>query len=490
MEMLNGVSCSTSEQHVERHESRHVADMRDAYVFRSCLDNHSPWGSGVAGDGNINCDSSVSVGTEGIKSMVGSSFGNVKLSRKNRANPLASMSRSVIFFDETVPVSPQQFFVRIASVIHHQGGDLMVYLKYELVPIPPFLFDEVSILRFPPLPRQVNKADTIIIDGGYLLHVVVWDYPSTYGEVVNTYLQYVVKNYSTSVIVVFDGYGESLSTKGEERKRSASFMCSRNIELDRSTAVRTSQRDFLKNTHNKEQLIRLLIESFEHAGLVVIQAPADADTLIVETALRNYPVNKQVVVLANDTDIIIVLIARSNENTSISILCPGNSTAPGKLFNIFEIQKYISKTARIFFVLPCSHWLRDIASIFKNTSATVEDITSAGEKFVMYLYTSENFSSLNELRGHLYGRTVTQHTVMASFDLVNLPPTSAACMQHLRRTYLQFQEWLGNSRTPTDWGWREVRQTLIPISSDLSPAPEGLLHLMSCGCICECGSKL
>ncbi|KAJ8890944.1 hypothetical protein PR048_010453 [Dryococelus australis] len=116
IEMLTGVSCCTSEQH---------------------LDNHSPWSeydclhsidSGVVRDGNINCDSSVSVGTQGMKTMIGSSFGNVKLSRTNRVNHLASMSRSVIIRDEIVPVCPQQLFMRFAWAIHHQGGDLMVYI--------------------------------------------------------------------------------------------------------------------------------------------------------------------------------------------------------------------------------------------------------------------------------------------------------------------------------------------------------------------------
>ncbi|KAJ8896705.1 hypothetical protein PR048_002050 [Dryococelus australis] len=45
------------------------------------------------------------------------------------------------------------------------------------------------------------------------------------------------------------------------------------------------------------------------------------------------------------------------------------------------------------------------------------------------------------------------------------------------------------SLTLTNWGWHEVRQTLIPISSDLPPAPEELLYLISCGCRSECGSK-
>ncbi|KAJ8876682.1 hypothetical protein PR048_021129 [Dryococelus australis] len=42
---------------------------------------------------------------------------------------------------------------------------------------------------------------------------------------------------------------------------------------------------------------------------------------------------------------------------------------------------------------------------------------------------------------------------------------------------MAFQEWLGNSLTPTEWGWRKVRQTLIPISSNLPPAPESFYIL-------------
>ncbi|KAJ8883074.1 hypothetical protein PR048_014913 [Dryococelus australis] len=71
--LTHGISCSTSEQHVELSKYKCVADARDAYVFCSWLDNHSPWDeydclrsidSWVVGDEKINCDSSVSVGTE------------------------------------------------------------------------------------------------------------------------------------------------------------------------------------------------------------------------------------------------------------------------------------------------------------------------------------------------------------------------------------------------------------------------------------------
>ncbi|KAJ8896665.1 hypothetical protein PR048_002009 [Dryococelus australis] len=384
--------------------------------------------------------SSVSVGIEGMKTMVGSSLGNVKLSRKNRVNPLASMTRSVIIRDEIVPVCPQQLFMRIVWAIHHQGEVLIVYLKYELAPRPHSLFDDVymrktamsSLLQVfsHQCPHRINKANPIIIYGGYILHVV-----------------YVVKHYFTSTVVVFDGYRESLSTKEEERKCSASFKCSRNIELDKSTAVRTSQRDFLKNTHNKEQLIRLLMENFEHAGFVVIQTLADADILIVETALRNDTVDK------------------AKENTSINVLSPGNNTTPVKLFNIFEIQKDLrdSKNLLLFFhsdtgdttsaifgkgkkkawkLLEQKPHLRGVVSVFNSPSATVEDLTSTGHKFVMYLYTSENFSSMNGLCGHLYGRTAARQAVTASFDLANLPPTGAACIQHSHRTYLQVYKFM------------------------------------------------
>ena len=45
-----------------------------------------------------------------------------------------------------------------------------------------------------------------VIDGGYLLHKVIWSTPSSYGEISQMYITYVLKHYGAGTTVVFDGY--------------------------------------------------------------------------------------------------------------------------------------------------------------------------------------------------------------------------------------------------------------------------------------------
>ena len=47
----------------------------------------------------------------------------------------------------------------------------------------------------------------------------------------------------------------------------------------------TTQADFLENKRNKSRLIKALCNCFQEAGIHVKQAHADADRLIVTTAL-------------------------------------------------------------------------------------------------------------------------------------------------------------------------------------------------------------
>ena len=91
--------------------------------------------------------------------------------------------------------------------------------------MPPVLFTEQGM-------RKTNKAamysvfnisttfqdldDAVfIVDGGFLLHRVVW--PShiqgmTYDEVYDAYISYIKQYYHTKAVIVFDGYSDSKSS--------------------------------------------------------------------------------------------------------------------------------------------------------------------------------------------------------------------------------------------------------------------------------------
>ena len=100
-----------------------------------------------------------------------------------------------------------------------------------------------------------------------------------------TYTSHILNHYGVRTTVVFDGYGSSTSTKQAEQRRRAEKCTSSDIIFDENMPTTTTQTAFLANSKNKQRLIEMVSEKMRMAGIRVIQAEADADTLIVSTAL-------------------------------------------------------------------------------------------------------------------------------------------------------------------------------------------------------------
>ncbi|KAJ8876185.1 hypothetical protein PR048_024094 [Dryococelus australis] len=382
--------------------------------------------------------------------------------------PLAAVNNSITIRIEVVSVNLQQLFMPIVWAVINSAGDLLHYLKNELAPRPLALFDDVSmwktdksalldVFNSAPVPEILQETSTFIIDCGYLFQVLVWPRPPTFGTVVESYLQRAVQHYFTSAIVIFDGYDDVLSTKAEEQRRCSLHKTSPIMSFDSSTIIIVSQADFLSNGHNKARLISMLSQEFHSAGLKVHQAVADTDTLIVRTVLQEATKGREVIVVATDSHILIMLLARAHGGTSVHLLSPGS-----KIYSVGDIQRQI---------------------VFNNPSADKGQIITAGEQFLIQLYNNEDFRSLDELCGRMYARPLARQAVTASFELAALPPTSAAQPQDISA------EWLDNRLCPTDWGCIVSGKSLIPVATELPPAPDDLLQLISCACKAECATN-
>ena len=55
---------------------------------------------------------------------------------------------------------------------------------------------------------------------------------------------------------------------------------------------------------------------------------------------------------------------------------------------------------------------------------------------------------------------------------------------------LQVQAWIGNSLSPTDWGWKEVDHKYVPVmlSEGTRIAPDSILDMVNCNCTTGCTS--
>ncbi len=194
---------------------------------------------------------------------------------------------------------------------------------------------------FAPCDTVIPENAEFVIDGGHLLHSVVWQCRATYDEICDQYAIYVVNHFQSSSTVIFDGYGGTSSTKSMEQNRRSAKTCSADIMFTSSMHTTTTQGEFLGNKANKSRLIDAITIKLHQAGVTVKQAVADADTLIVTTALDKAKCGSKVVVVGTDTDLLVMLVARASSAMKLFMLKPGTSSKPAKIYDIDTIQQAI-----------------------------------------------------------------------------------------------------------------------------------------------------
>ncbi|KAJ8867232.1 hypothetical protein PR048_031031 [Dryococelus australis] len=204
----------------------------------------------------------------GISNTSSGNFSDVKIKRLYKVKSLTIMSRA-----------------------------LKVEIRYN--PSEPSL---AMVLKSRAVTSENISADCKVVDGGYLLHALMWPRPATFDQICEAYVIFVQKHISLTETVVFDVYGKC-ATKGEERRWRSAGRFSNDISIAANNVVTSMQVDFLRNDHNKNGLIKLLVTYFRALGHLAIQCSGDADTTMAAIALQ-YDTNCGVKFIASDTDIL------------------------------------------------------------------------------------------------------------------------------------------------------------------------------------------
>ena len=141
-----------------------------------------------------------------------------------------------------------------------------------------------------------------------MLHQVCWVKGSNFKKIAKRYVQYVRKHYGKCYIV-FDGYESAPTKLIEQKRRGKRFQKCRYVDMKEDIIVPLTQEKFLSNTNNKVQLIKMLSEYLKEDGNEVLKCSGDADSTICHTALDLATTGeKEVVLIADDTDIFVMLI--------------------------------------------------------------------------------------------------------------------------------------------------------------------------------------
>ncbi|GBO23878.1 hypothetical protein AVEN_84705-1 [Araneus ventricosus] len=116
--------------------------------------------------------------------------------------------------------------------------------------------------------------------------------------------------------------------------------------------------------------------------------------------------------------------------------------------------------------------LQKVVNIFRDKNACPDDIDEAGQKVLIALYGGKNSK---ELRFKFFQKSLVKN----NFNLASLPPTIAAAREHSLRAYLQVELWSGFAKSHLDWGWKETKHGLFPITTHKEPTPPAFLSMIS-----------
>lgn len=240
-------------------------------------------------------------------------------------------------------MNPLLLFDRLVKA----SNDLTADTVYEFTPHPAALFDECGMMRrgtkssilkddLFKLEKVSVPANNIchIIDGGSLLHRVQWDDGKSFGEIVRSYVSYVHNNYKEP-IVVFDGYEPS--TKDHARKIRQKGVADASAVITEDNIFTTKKGQFLKNSENKANFVKLLAKIKSNEGIHVEECAADADTTIVKDAVLSAK-NSTTVVIGEDTDLLLLLCYDTKE-TSKDIYFKYGTTSSNKVWHVQQLQK-------------------------------------------------------------------------------------------------------------------------------------------------------
>src|SRR6218665_3750497 len=328
---LGGLVNQTREEHSEFGKSRSRRDGNDSRKISDWFELHDPFktndselrsiSAGLTSSvGNgINCDMAEEIGAKIQMKLDDKCFSDVVLKKSDKVKTLTRLQKVLVVDKKEIFVQSAHLFNRLIVLVEWTT-EMEQYFSYELTPMPSSLFQD-SFMRKPQKaalgPVLFQKAmfteslpaSQFVLDGGSLLHKIKWPKTGKYIDVIKLYLGYILRNYGSKCCIVFDGYESGPTTKDHEHeRRSKTSSCAPNIEVGEQRSVYTKQSAFLANGHNKTQLIVFLSQHLIEDNHEVIQSANDADTEIVKVAIALAKTGKVVTVVAEDTDVLVLLV--------------------------------------------------------------------------------------------------------------------------------------------------------------------------------------
>ena len=275
----------------------------------------------IVADRNVNADKGHKIRLKIIESMAVVDIDQFIFKKKDRAVIMESES-SIQTDNEEIFVDPMLLFQQLIASV--QGTDCDVDVEtafsYELCAFPLAHSENNGYLRGADKPQLANAIWKCIgtchitppncahhvLDGGSLLHKVVWKRGMTYKEICKRYNDYVKKHYGQNCSSLFDRYSANASTKNITHLRRSKGKLGRPVLFTENTEFNMKKYEFLLNLKNKQCFLEMVTADMNTVGMCAMQSGGDADTLIATTAVE-IANSKATMVIGADTDLFILL---------------------------------------------------------------------------------------------------------------------------------------------------------------------------------------
>ena len=176
-----------------------------------------------------------------------------------------------------------------------------------------------------------NSQSFHVLDGVAPIHRMKWPKKTTYKDIVGMYVYYVQEHYG-HCCVIFDGYKQGPSIKDHEHQRRLGKACA-DIQV----------REFME-AHSNQQMFSLLHQYLESDGQIVHTSRGYADTLIVTKALSYAAQGKEVNVVVDDTDILVLLMYHWTESMADVYF---SSEAKKKKSQVWKVRDLVFKAEKL-----------------------------------------------------------------------------------------------------------------------------------------------
>ncbi|CAC5372508.1 unnamed protein product [Mytilus coruscus] len=300
MQDLNGVGYCTSDQHKEATRARKERDRVDTLAILEYLSERNPFTNdvslrnietGVEAEPDVNVDKAESIGNKTLELMKGQKILNYSFKKSNQSITLAAKPKSKSDSDFlNTDIDPQLMFQRLTTAANGLFENTSEVFQYELCSVPSSMFD---CNRLPREACKSNLADAIwacgsdciheidvegfqyVLDGGSLLQRLPWTHGNSFGDITQI--------------------------------------------------------------HKKQALINMLCDKLKENDIRCKNATDDADLLIALTAV-DCALSSEVVVIGEDTDLLVLLIHHVNQQCK-RVIFKSDKMAINKKMKIWNIQQ-------------------------------------------------------------------------------------------------------------------------------------------------------